>query len=42
MSLSTILTRALICLRYGHEWAKAHRRDGSSYHRCMGCHEVKA
>lgn len=42
MSLSTIQTRALICLRHGHEWRRAHRRDGSSYLRCVGCNEVRA
>lgn len=40
--LSNLLTRALICLRHGHEWRRAHRRDGSSYLRCVGCNEVRA
>lgn len=41
MILSHLLTRALICARHGHEWFKAHRKDGSSYFRCMGCDEVR-
>lgn len=39
--LSSILARALICLRHGHEWRKAHRRDGSSHLRCVGRNEVR-
>jgi hypothetical protein len=42
MSLSTILTRFVICIRHGHDWVRAHRRDGSSYMRCQGCREVRS
>jgi len=42
MILSNLLTRALICIRHGHEWVKAHRKDGSSYLRCQGCNEVRS
>lgn len=42
MTLSMILTRFVICLRHGHEWMRAHRADGTSYLRCVGCNEVRA
>jgi hypothetical protein len=42
MILSNLLTRFVICLRHGHEWRKAHRLDGTSYERCMGCDEVRS
>jgi len=42
MILSNLLTRFVICVRHGHEWVRAHRKDGSSYLRCMGCNEVRS
>lgn len=42
MILSRFLTKVLICVRHGHEWRRAHRIDGTSYLRCMGCDEVRA